>query len=45
MPQASLDRHSPFPASAPSRADAKAMDASDPMGRARDHFLLPAGLV
>ncbi|MFN8700928.1 MAG: kynureninase [Rhodospirillales bacterium] len=45
MPQASLDRHSPFPSEAPTRADAKAMDANDPLGRARDHFLLPAGLV
>ncbi len=45
MPQASLDRHSPFPATAPTRADAKAMDARDPLASARDRFQIPHGLI
>jgi kynureninase len=45
MPPASLDRHSPFPGSAPSRADAKAMDARDPLAGARDLFHIPQGLL
>ncbi|MBI1244932.1 MAG: kynureninase [Alphaproteobacteria bacterium] len=45
MPQASLDRHSPFPAEAPTRADAKAMDARDPLAKARDLFQLPHGVI
>lgn len=45
MPPASLDRHSPFPASAPSRADAKAMDSRDPLAGARDQFHIPHGLI
>ena len=45
MPPASLDRHSPFPASAPTRADAKAMDSRDPLAGARDQFHIPHGLI
>ncbi|MBI3507024.1 MAG: kynureninase [Proteobacteria bacterium] len=45
MNTASLDRHSPFPDSAPTRADAKAMDARDPLAAARDRFLLPHGAI
>jgi len=45
MPQATLDRHSPFPDSAPTRADAKAMDARDPLAAARDRFHIPHGLL
>jgi kynureninase len=45
MPQASRDRHSPFPPDAPARADAKAMDARDPLAKARDLFQLPHDVV
>ena len=45
MPEASLDRHSPFPPDAPTRADAKAMDARDPLAKARDLFQIPHGLL
>ncbi len=41
MNTASLDRHSPFPDSAPTRADAKAMDSRDPLAAARGAFSLP----
>jgi kynureninase len=45
MIEATRDRHSPFPADAPTRADAKAMDANDPLAGARDLFHLPHGAI
>ncbi len=39
------DTPSPFPAHCPTRADAKAMDAADPLADARAQFLLPPGAI
>lgn len=44
MPPA-LDDTSPFPAHCPTRADAKSMDAADPLAECRGQFLLPLGAI
>jgi kynureninase len=44
MPPAS-DSASPFPSHCPTRADAKAMDAADPLAGTRALFVLPAGAI
>jgi kynureninase len=40
-----LEATSPFPATCPTRADAKAMDAADPLAECRAQFLLPPGAI
>jgi kynureninase len=42
---AARERPSPFPPTSPSRSDAKAMDAGDPLALARNLFSLPPGVI